>query len=204
MNSRRFLAFALLLTSAASLPTVVLAAPAPRAKVSPPIVGLPDPQPVRLDSVAAKDSALAEEAFRQGEWHRRGQTKSDEAEAVKCFRRAADLGHPGAQFILAGSCADGRGVVKNDWEAARWYRLAAEQGHADAQFNLGRRYQNGWGVAKNDDEARNWYQKAHEKGVAAATTALAELRAREIELLFTCIENGSSAPASAAPTMLGD
>jgi TPR repeat protein len=41
-------------------------------------------------------------------------------------------------LLMAGmSCAQGRGVVKDESKAVQWYAAAATQGFAHAQFNLG-------------------------------------------------------------------
>ncbi len=77
----------------------------------------------------------------------------DYSEAVKWFRRAADLGQPEAHFYLGRCYADGQGVPKDVVEAVKWFRKAAEQGLAEAQFNLGISYAQGDGVAKDYVEA---------------------------------------------------
>ena len=52
-------------------------------------------------------------------------------------RRAAEQGHPQAQYLLGYAYYRGDGVEQDDEVAARWYSKAAEQGHADAQKALG-------------------------------------------------------------------
>ena len=64
----------------------------------------------------------------------------DDKEAVKWFRKAAELGHADAQFKLGDMYANGQGVELNSMEAVKWFRKAAEQGLADAQYNLGVMY----------------------------------------------------------------
>ena len=57
-----------------------------------------------------------------------GGVPQDDAEAVNCYRRAADQGDADAQFKLGVMYSEGRGVPQDDAEAVNWYRLAAEQG----------------------------------------------------------------------------
>ena len=105
--------------------------------------------------------------------------KEDYEQAVKYFKRAAELGHASAQFNL-GCCYDeGEGVTQNYYEAVKWYRKAAEQGNADAQLNLGNCYDNGEGVPQDYQEAIKWYRKAAEQGDAVAQSNLGD-----------CYENG--------------
>jgi TPR repeat protein len=92
----------------------------------------------------------------------------DEAEAVRLYRLAADLGHARAQYSLAIMFANGRGVAKNGAEAERLFRLAADQGDAVAQYTLGMMLANGRGVAKNETEAVRLYRLAAARGHAGA------------------------------------
>lgn len=100
-----------------------------------------------------------------------GVTK-DDAEAVKWYRKAADLGFAIAQVNLGVAYANGKGVAKDDAEALKWYRKAAELGNANAQSILGFRYDIGRGVAKNEAEAVKWYRKAADQGDADAQSNL--------------------------------
>ena len=88
------------------------------------------------------------------------------------FRKAAEQGDAGAQFILGGMYARGEGVAKDDAEAVKWFRSAAAQGHATAQNNLGVMYTYGRGVPKDDEEAVKWYRLAAEQGDADAQYSL--------------------------------
>ena len=53
-------------------------------------------------------------------------------EAVKWWRKAAEQGHPGAQFSLGSSYFLGNGLPKDYAKAYMWLCLAKEQGHAKA------------------------------------------------------------------------
>jgi TPR repeat protein len=65
----------------------------------------------------------------------------DLTEAVKWTRKAAEQGHPGAQYNLANFYDEGVGLPKDALEATRWYRRAAEQGEVHAQYNLALQYE---------------------------------------------------------------
>ena len=67
----------------------------------------------------------------------RGVTKND-TEAVKWFSKAAEQGHTGGQYFLAGMYEKGIGVREDKGEAVNWYRKAARQGHPLAQKALQR------------------------------------------------------------------
>ena len=84
--------------------------------------------------------------------------------AFELFKKAANYGHPEAQFEL-GCCYGGaEGTVSDIPEAIKWFRKAAEQGHMEAQYRLGLFYQTGLGMSKSETEARFWFEKAAEQG----------------------------------------
>jgi hypothetical protein len=101
-------------------------------------------------------------------YFRHGAVWLDQAEAASWFKRAAEHGHPSAQFELAVRYATANGVPRDEREAAAWYGRAAGRGHAAAQFNLGLRYGQGRGVEANDGLAAWWYRQAADQGHAAA------------------------------------
>lgn len=88
----------------------------------------------------------------------------DAAEAVQCYRKAAEQGDAVAQFSLGWMYYQGRGVERNYGRAIVWFRKAADQGHAPAQTYLGWAYKAGNGVPKNHDQATLWFRKAAEEG----------------------------------------
>jgi tetratricopeptide (TPR) repeat protein len=110
-------------------------------------------------SPAPKISAVAALGKADDAYHR-----TDYAEAIRWYRRAADQGNPHAQNNMGWLYEYGRGVAQDYGEAMRWFRLAAEQGNDSAQSNIGRLYENGWGVAQDYGEAMRWYRKAAEGG----------------------------------------
>lgn len=95
-----------------------------------------------------------------------GRRNSDE-EAFKWYRKAAEQGHPEAQYEL-GLWYDGlggSGVEEDEAEAVKWYRKAAEQGHDLARNALSVCYEKGTGVAKDPDEAKKWKEMYLQSGV---------------------------------------
>ena len=99
--------------------------------------------------------------------------KSDYATALKHVRPLAEQGLDGAQLLLGGLYARGRGVTKDVAESVRWIRKAAEQGHTFGQFLLGVLYGGGRGVIKKDEaEGVRWARRAGDKGLAIAQVAL--------------------------------
>jgi hypothetical protein len=65
------------------------------------------------------------------------------------YRKAADQGFEGAQYLLGSAYFQGLGVPQNYQEATKWFRKAADQGNANAQSNLGVAYAEGRGVPQN-------------------------------------------------------
>ena len=107
----------------------------------------------------------------------------DYEEAVRCYRKAAEQGHPASQCKLGYCIENELGVPYSEWNekaAAGWYLRAAEQGWDDAQWNLGRCYETGIGFPQDQEEALKWYRKAAEQGHPSAQNRLEELSKEEI------------------------
>jgi TPR repeat protein len=99
----------------------------------------------------------------------------DADEAVQCFRKAAGLGHAGAQMELGKLCENGQGVPKDFAEAMRWYRKAAEQKEPHAMCRIGDLYHDGRGVRADLDEAARWYRVEAEGNCAMAQWKLGSI-----------------------------
>lgn len=69
------------------------------------------------------------------------------------YKRAAEFGHPEAQYELASLYDYGTGVEKNPSLAAKWYLKSAEQGHVHAQCQVGYLYLLGRGLPRDEIEA---------------------------------------------------
>lgn len=117
---------------------------------------LADGRVVRADAVACWNRACV---YRTGE----GAPKNDE-KAREWTLRAAENGHPDAQYDMGLMLMNGDGLPQDYYEAARWFRLAAEQGHSWAQGNLGTLSAQGLGVLADTEEALKWWRLAAEQG----------------------------------------
>ena len=112
----------------------------------------------------------AEIQFTLGEIYAYGDARvpKDLVEAEKWYRKAAKIGHMGAQFTLGNLYEYNDGV-----EAVKWFRLAAEQGDAKSQLGLSRHYFRGDGVPNDEVLGASWARKAAEQGDSRAMSVLA-------------------------------
>ena len=85
-------------------------------------------------------------------------------QAITCWEKAGELGHPEAQFYLAIAYADGKIVARSYPKAIYWFKKCAAQGRIEAWFNLGLAYANGYGVEQSFEQARYWFQKVADAG----------------------------------------
>lgn len=92
----------------------------------------------------------------------------DLIEAEKWYRKAAKIGHKGAQLALGMLYEYNDGV-----EAVKWFRLAAEQGDAKAQLGLSRHYFRGDGVPGDKVQGARWARMAAEQGDPSGMSVLA-------------------------------
>ncbi len=98
----------------------------------------------------------------------------DAVQAFTAMRRAAELGHPQAEFNVAAMLDSGRGAPRDVAQASIWYARAAAGGDRRAAFNLGQLYESGEGVPANADLSRAWYAAAD---LPAARERIAETKA---------------------------
>ena len=96
--------------------------------------------------------------------------KQDYAEAAKWFGKAAEQGHPVAQFNLGNLYDAGQGVPRDLNLAAGWYRKAADQGYQQAEYAIGACYADGEGVPQDVVEAYKWFVLAAAHGNSSAST----------------------------------
>ena len=90
---------------------------------------------------------------------------TDEQEALKWFRRAAEQGNPDAEDELGVRYQDGDGIEQNYIQAAYWFRKAAEHvpnlgGAGQGRNNLGNLFVEGHGVPKDHVQAYMWLSLA--------------------------------------------
>ena len=100
-------------------------------------------------------------------------------EAVKWYRKSADLGDAAAQNGLGYCYEYGKGVGQDYAEAVKWYRKSANQGNADAQYNLGNCYYHGKSVSRDYAAAAKWYRKSAAQGHTRAKLSLSALQEKE-------------------------
>lgn len=81
-------------------------------------------------------------------------------DSILWLTRAAEVGDPEGQYLLAQRYHQGKGVEKNPEEAFRWYREAAKQEYSSAVDNLIDCYSNGFGTAENMNDAWAWRSQA--------------------------------------------
>lgn len=105
----------------------------------------------------------------------------DVNEAAKWYRRAAEQGHPGAQYALAELLLEGWHVNPDPIAAVEWFGLAAEKGNTRAQARLGMIYEDVYGFDKglpfDLSRAAELYQAAAEKGDSQAQIRLGSMYA---------------------------
>jgi len=118
-----------------------------------------------------------EEWFEKGEEYYFGddETEPNYKEAIKWYRKAANTGHPDAQFSLGYCYLNGLGVATDEDVACKWLKKAAEQKHPEAVYNLGTCFEQGSGVAIDIEKALSLYTEAKELGYADANDAIDQL-----------------------------
>lgn len=109
-----------------------------------------------------------------GHLHEYGQeVKADPVLAREYFRRAAEAGHPMAQFKYAEALSEGAYPGKNLNDALPWYRKSAAGDCLQALFKLGVFYYEGLGVPKDLKRASGFFFQAARKGYVRAQYNLA-------------------------------
>ncbi|TQV80435.1 caspase family protein [Denitrobaculum tricleocarpae] len=98
------------------------------------------------------------------------------AEALKWYRRGADLDDVSSQTHLAEMYLEGWGVKRDLTEALRWFMPSASRGYALSEYKVGLVYQQGDSKVPRDmTRAVEWFSKAAAKGFARAQNDLGVL-----------------------------
>lgn len=119
-------------------------------------------------AAAENGKALFEEGVRKIE--------TGDRSGLEILKRAANLGHPSAQFYLSKMYEAGKGGVKQDMaEARRWSERAAMAGDSRAMHNLALYYFKGEGGPRNVTTAATWFRKAADMGLVDSQFNLAQL-----------------------------
>ena len=95
-------------------------------------------------------------------------------ETMNWIRKAAEQGHPQAQYHLANCFQYGKGVNADATESVKWYRRAAAQGVDNACLFLGSAYLHGHGLPKDATMAAKWFRQGA-KSDLSSRFALGEL-----------------------------
>ena len=105
----------------------------------------------------------------------------DYAQALECYRQAAEQNHGLAQFNLGMMYARGQGVARNDAQSAAWFGRATRLGDAGGQYHMGRNCQRASmdGLPADAPEARieayKWFQLSAAQGYKDSEGAFAPL-----------------------------
>ncbi len=143
--------------------------------------------------------------FNLGQMYRLGiGADTDLVKAEQYYRRAAGLGHVGAQANLGSVLYDRK--PPQGKEAVTFWRQAARGGDAKAQFLVGVQYFNGDFVTRDYVQAHAWLSLAAKAGVREAADALATVKTHmepaaideATKLAATLVV---PAPVAAPPTM---
>jgi len=90
----------------------------------------------------------------------------DEARALQCYERAAELGSAVAMDNVGTYYAQGRGVAVDKVRAIAWCRRAAAKGYLPAMNNLGVLYSAKMQGKPDYCQALDWFKKCAEGGNA--------------------------------------
>jgi hypothetical protein len=104
----------------------------------------------------------------------------DEDSTFQLARKAAEMGHTGAQSLLAMCYLHGCGVQMDAQSALVYFEKAAGAGDATAMLEMAKCYARGLGIDQNPSKALELARSAREKGLEAAAELVAELE-NEIE-----------------------
>ena len=110
----------------------------------------------------------------------------DVSQGVMWLGKAADQGHPYAQYILGVLYSNGSIVPKDERKALSWFSKAATQGNVSAQVLLGGIYASGGlGVTKSAITAYIWWSAAAVGANASKDAELAALVTKQRDTLAT-------------------
>lgn len=131
--------------------------------------------PVMWESVAPTPRETPDELFQRGCACLQQDKPGKEEEAVKWFRKAAELGHAEAQWYLGYRLMDGIGTPVDEVEGLSWFHRAAAGGKIEAHNHIGYSYYYGKGVEQDHAQAAYWYRKGADLGDPCAMNNLSLL-----------------------------
>ncbi len=111
---------------------------------------------------AEADSNEAERLFREGRGQEDGAyERCDMEKALECYRAAAEMGHPDAQFEVGSAYSEGWGGRVRDMDlAVEWWKKAVAGGSPDAMYALADLYTEGNVFEKDEGRADELYKNA--------------------------------------------
>ena len=122
----------------------------------------------------AGDRGDSEALAKLGFLHEYGNTvRQDQNLSREYYRKAAEAGHPMAQFKYAEAMAEGVFPGKNLNDALVWYQKSASAGCPQALFKLGVFYHDGTGVKPDKNRAARLFYRAAKMGYPRAQHNLA-------------------------------
>jgi TPR repeat protein len=114
-----------------------------------------------LSSLSHAQNTNALATFQEGQIYAENQQYEY---AISCYKEAAGLGLPEAEYEVGLFYYQGLGVLKNTKTAVKWWTKAAEKGYAEAQYAVGDCHYNGEGVKEDKAKAIEWWTKASDQG----------------------------------------
>lgn len=115
---------------------------------------------------AAADGGAVEAQLLLGQMLLDGDDEARSVEAVRCFSRAADAGHPMGMNMLGRCFEQGWGVPPDKASAASWYEAAASRRLDWGQYNLATLLSLGDGVPRDLPRALDLFRRAASSGHA--------------------------------------
>ena len=152
----------------------------------------------------------ADAMLRLGNTYSRGQgVPKDEAQALRYYQRASELGSVVAMDNVGTYYAIGRGVPVDKVQAIAWYRRAAAHGYVPAMNNLGVLYSASFQGNPDYCQALAWFKQSAEGGNAVGMWHLGQAyqqglcpQARSVKLARQWLQNAidiGSQPSAAGP-----
>lgn len=123
--------------------------------------------------VVRRGADEAEAIFQQGLEEGKGGARG---QAFDHYKRAAEMGHLGAQYKLGQCYLRGDSVTENEIEGVAWLKRALDTGYARAGFVLGFHFRHS--LLPNLSEAFKYYKRAVELGCERSAENLAEVQTR--------------------------
>ncbi|KAG0053081.1 hypothetical protein BGZ90_006312, partial [Linnemannia elongata] len=115
--------------------------------------------------------------------------------AMDWYCKAAEQGHPRAQFNIGLLYDQGHGGVSQDHSKAfEWFLKSALQGYADSQAKVSLAYTNGAGVPNDNIKAMEWSVKAAENGHAERQHYMGAAYENAQERVASAFEAGRGVP----------